>query len=94
MATSREKLESLVRLRKSGEGIRTDTGMYISIVKPTKETKNLMSKMGSTLCNIQNKTYTYFVPFVALDVVEEVLNEDEGERMEDTISGSGCGDMT
>lgn len=81
MATSREKLESLVRLRKSGKGIRTDIGMYISIVEPTKETKNLMSKIGSTLCNIQNKTYTYFVPFEVLDIAEEVLNENEGNDL-------------
>lgn len=81
MATATDMLKQLVEIRKSGEGLRNEDGIYISIENPTKIEKNLLKIMRATLCNIQEKTYTYMVPFWTLDVAEEVLNENEGNNM-------------
>lgn len=81
MATAIDMLKEIIEIRKSGEGLRNEDGIYISIENPTKIQKNLMESMRAKLCNIQEKTYTYMVPFWTLDVAEEVLNENEDDDM-------------
>lgn len=82
METTRDMLERLVEIWRSGEGFRNENGIYISIENPTKKHRNLMKMMNATLCNIQERKYTYIVPFWTLKMVEEVLNEDEDNDMD------------